>query len=188
MQNKALKNAANGYGDKWGTPPDLWEEFLEVSGAPSGSRYYDPCPGFQPLPRTVPEPSDGLLATWEGHDFVFVNPPFSDIEPWAAKAFANGSSRTKVVMLVPVRTDQPWWHKFSSLASVIFIRGRVQYINHKNGSRGKTPAFPSCLLVFDGNPRPNQYWWPICHQERMKRYLAKTAIASQGDIVCNYLN
>lgn len=84
---------------------------------------------------------DGLAASWEG-ERVFCNPPWSDIAPWARKAAERAAD--VAVLLVPVRTDRPWWHGWGRHADEIrWIEGRVNY--EGMGSRAREP---SVILVF----------------------------------------
>lgn len=55
--------------------------------------------------------ADGLQQRWSGR--VWCNPPFSDIEPWIRKAWAEmgrweGAPST-LAMLLPAWTDRAWW-------------------------------------------------------------------------------
>lgn len=53
---------------------------------------------------------DGLAQPWGADEVIWCNPPFSDIEPWAARA--HGAECT-VAMLAPAnRTEQPWWQRY----------------------------------------------------------------------------
>jgi site-specific DNA-methyltransferase (adenine-specific) len=53
--------------------------------------------------------TDGLRQSWD-HERVWINPPFSSIEPWCAKAW--DSHADVVVMLLPAdRTERKWWHE-----------------------------------------------------------------------------
>ena len=54
--------------------------------------------------------TDGLLHSWKG-ERVWCNPPFSRLDPWLAKAWAEMENGCElVVMLLPAnRTEQPWW-------------------------------------------------------------------------------
>lgn len=60
-------------------------------------------------PRFFDRESDGLRQSWD-HERVWVNPPFSDIAPWCAKAW--DSRADIVVMVLPAdRTERKWWHE-----------------------------------------------------------------------------
>lgn len=51
--------------------------------------------------------SGGLEREWG--DWVYVNPPFSDISPWVAKAIEASRRGKLVVMLVPHDPSTRWW-------------------------------------------------------------------------------
>jgi phage N-6-adenine-methyltransferase len=98
---------------------------------------------------------DGLLQSWEG-ERVWCNPPYSQIEPWVAKAHESGAEL--VVMLLPAnRTEQGWWQRqvepqrrAGSLA-VEFLSGRLRFIKHGHDrvEPNQRPPFGCCLLIFD---------------------------------------
>ncbi len=53
---------------------------------------------------------DGLSQEWGRGERIWCNPPFSNIEPWVAKAH---SCKATVVMLLPAnRTEQPFWQNW----------------------------------------------------------------------------
>lgn len=164
----------DGGGDSWGTPIDLWEEIQ--------ARYFDGRPVLDPCPnrsRLLPgalvtlAPSDGLAIEWDDY---FVNPPWSNIMPWAFKAY---SSPGFGIMLVPVRSDQAWFQAYAPQARLVLIGGRVNYINPKTGTTqvidkqtGKLKngaiSCPSCLLIFGSTPGV-EYWTPDCHRGKRQR-------------------
>ena len=166
MSGSAAIKTENGTGDSWCTPFDLWAEIqtkylMRIEA-------FDPCPNLDRIlpgtfPTYNPQPGslfmDGLKMSWD--PFTFVNPPFSDIAPWVSHA---SKQRGSVVMLLPVRSDQPWWHEYAPKALIVFIRGRVNYIDP---ARDKTTgaSFPSCLWVFGMEPGV-EFWWPECHKNR----------------------
>ena len=86
---------------------------------------------------------DGLAAPWET-ERVFLNPPYGRglLEPFVKRA-ASGEADL-VVALLPVRTEQPWFHDYvlAKDAEIRFIRGRVKY-----DGLGAAP-FPSMLVVW----------------------------------------
>lgn len=87
---------------------------------------------------------DALAQSWAG-ERVWCNPPYSDIEPWVAKAHGEWLLGTRprwggpevIVMLVPAnRTEQGWWQRQvepylrerRSDFRVEFLPGRLRFI------------------------------------------------------------
>jgi len=72
---------------------------------------------------------NGLLQDWKGEN-VFINPPYSDIENWVKKCYYEGQKdNTIVVLLIPVRTDTKYWHKYCMKAErLLFCKGRVNFL------------------------------------------------------------
>jgi len=72
--------------DYQGTPPELARDLKAAVG---GRFDTDPCSGAEPEPiahTRYTEADDGLAADSPWTGTVFVNPPYSDAEPWARKA------------------------------------------------------------------------------------------------------
>jgi len=104
--------------------------------------------------------TDGLAASWAG-ERVWCNPPYSDIGPWVAKAWAEMNDRCRlVVMLLPAnRCEQAWWQDMveprrdrSMGLTTKFLRGRHRFERPgvptpKGGDR---PPFGLVLLTWDG--------------------------------------
>ena len=88
---------------------------------------------------------NGLAQDWEG-ETVFVNPPYRNLSEWVEKAYNESQKlRTKVVMLIPARTDTKYWHNYVMRASEIhFIKGRLKFGDSKNSA-----PFPSAVIVFN---------------------------------------
>ena len=59
------------------------------------------------------------------------------------KAFEEAkNNRATVVMLLPVRSDTKWWHKYVMKSnSLTFIKGRLKF-----GSATSSAPFPSCVV------------------------------------------
>lgn len=185
MSGSAAIKAEGGVGDSWSTPFPLWEEILKRY-YPANSIVWDPCPNWSRLlPGTFVKPgqTDGLAIAWE--DRFFVNPPWSDITPWAHKALLSGQVG---IFLIPTRTDQRWFQEVGPLVKLVNIGGRVNYINPETGTtqvfetvkdpvtgkrvrtgRLKPGAIscPSSLLIFGSDaPGTVEYWTPDCHKGR----------------------
>ena len=109
---------------------------------------------------------DGLLRSWSG-ERVWCNPPYSRLEPWVAKAWAEMRDGCElVVMLLPAnRSEQGWWQEYIEpfrdgptrggiRLTTRFLRGRTrfkmpadhQYYTVK--AKGDRPPFGCVLLTF----------------------------------------
>ena len=96
---------------------------------------------------------DGLKKSWQGHT-VFVNPPYGrGIDAWIKKAYDEAQNPdTKVVMLIPARTDTKYWHDYVMKAEMVFfIKGRLKFGDSENCA-----PFPSAVVVFRKKPEG----WP----------------------------
>ena len=84
---------------------------------------------------------NGLIQSWEG-ETVFCNPPYGrNIGEWVKKC-AEESSRAKVVMLIPARTDTAYFHDYRyRKAKVTFLRGRLKF--ERGGG-----CYASCTIPF----------------------------------------
>lgn len=87
---------------------------------------------------------DGLKQSWAG-ETVWCNPPYGrQINAWVKKAWEESRQPgTRVVMLLPARTDTAWFHDYAMKGFVKFLKGRVKFGGAKNSA-----PFPSMLLFF----------------------------------------
>ena len=88
---------------------------------------------------------NGLIQEWKGN--CWMNPPYGrEIGIWIKKAWEESKKGTKVVCLIPARTDTKYWHEyiFTYAAEIRFIKGRIKFGNSKNSA-----PFPSALVIFD---------------------------------------
>ncbi|MCP4573313.1 MAG: adenine methyltransferase [bacterium] len=135
--------------DDWGTPTvfflHLMMEFgFTVDAAASDANHL--------LEKYWTKETDGLAQDWY-RQHVYVNPPWDhkSLKAWTAKAWEESRALgTVVVMLVPVKSDQSWWHDYAIRAEVRFIRGRITF-------KGAESSYPGdcALLIFslDHGPR-----------------------------------
>jgi phage N-6-adenine-methyltransferase len=88
---------------------------------------------------------DGLKQSWQGH-IVFCNPPYGrKVGEWVKKGYEESlKPNTKVVMLLPARTDTKWFHDYIyGKAEIRFIKGRLKF----GGCKDAAP-FPSMVVIF----------------------------------------
>lgn len=92
------------------------------------------------------EKEDGLQQDWGG-EVVFCNPPYGrEIKKWVKKCYEESlKDNTKVVMLIPARTDTIYFHNYIYHKSEIrFIKGRLKFSESKNSA-----PFPSMIVIFN---------------------------------------
>ncbi len=133
---------------EWETPWWLFEsldlefEFTVDAAAHSGNAKME---------RYWTEEIDGLKQDWTG-ERVFLNPPYAvrALRMWTAKAYhASRKPDTVVVMVIPVKSDQDWWHRYALKSEIRFIRGRVTF----EGAKSSCPV-PIAVLVFGRDYEP----------------------------------
>jgi len=98
---------------------------------------HDPCP----LNPNGLRSTDGL-GDWGRSNFV--NPPYSNKEPWIKKACLEREKGNLTVMLLPVDTSTAWFHDYIlPNCEIRWLRGRLTF--HARGSPAK---FASMLCIF----------------------------------------
>ena len=131
----------------WETPQDFYEKLNEEFGPFT----LDPCATEEST--KVPEcyftaEDDGLFQDWDGQT-VFMNPPYGrEISAWIGKAYSESlKPGTKVVCLIPARTDTKYWHEYCMeyAKEIHFVKGRLKF----EGTSNNSAPFPSAVVVFD---------------------------------------
>lgn len=128
--------------DLWSTPQEFFDKLNEEFNFT-----LDPCSTHENakcrLHFTIEE--DGLKQDWGG-ETVYCNPPYGrEISKWVKKCYEEGQRKhTKVVMLLPARTDTKWFHDYIyKKAKIRFIKGRLKFGDSKNSA-----PFPSMVVIF----------------------------------------
>jgi phage N-6-adenine-methyltransferase len=97
------------------------------------------------VPHYFTKAQNGLAQKWHGN--VWMNPPYSDVEPWAKKAYEYArSGKGVVVALLPVWTETKWFDEYASHGRIILLRGRIRFVH---GEKGSAP-FPNMVVIWDG--------------------------------------
>lgn len=129
----------------WATPWTLFREWnvrfgpfdLDVCATAQNAK----CKNF-----FSPE-DDGLSQVW--HGICWMNPPYGRALPrWISKAVAEVRTchASRVVCLLPARTDTAWWHScvLPYAAEIHYLRGRIRF-----EGAGSSAPFPSAVAVFE---------------------------------------
>jgi site-specific DNA-methyltransferase (adenine-specific) len=146
MDKSTLKVMFSSNTGGWETP----QEFFDKLNWRFGPFNLDPCatPSTNKCLKYFTETDDGLSQSWQGHT-SFVNPPYGrGIDKWIKKAYEESRDPdTRVVMLIPARTDTRYWHDFVMKADqVYFVKGRLKFGGLDTGA-----PFPSAVIVFEGD-------------------------------------
>ena len=102
-------------------------------------------------PDWFTEADDALARPWPREGVLWLNPPFANIAPWAAKCSewlkAGPRASSVLLFLVPASTDANWWAAYvSGSARVLSLCPRVTFVGH-------TTPFPKGLALCVYDPR-----------------------------------
>ena len=144
MNEKVQKVMFSSEDAGWETP----QEFYNNLNWRFGPFTLDPCaaPSTAKCKKYFTEADDGLVQDWGGH-IVFMNPPYGrEIKRWIQKAYNESQKlNTRVVCLLPARTDTTYWHDYVMKSKYIyFVRGRLKFGDSKNSA-----PFPSAVVIFE---------------------------------------
>jgi site-specific DNA-methyltransferase (adenine-specific) len=127
--------------DEWATPQNLYDKLHKEF-----KFTLDPCANGKnaKCPRYYTKKDDGLSRSWKDEK-VWINPPYSSVGAWMAKAAEEAKSNGATsVLLVPARTDTKWWHSHVMKADEVrLVQGRLKFGKATTGA-----PFPSAIVVF----------------------------------------
>ena len=91
---------------------------------------------------------DGLKEPWDCYSWC--NPPFNECAKWVEKAYNEYKERgCNIVMLLPVRTETAYWHKYilnNPDVDIVWLRKGYKFLDKDNQEMG---VFKNALaLVF----------------------------------------
>lgn len=137
---------------EWYTPPEIIEAARMVMGG------IDLDPATCDLAQETIGAAEyftaedsGLSREWSGR--TWLNPPFSDPDPFIDKLLAGHASGEipEAVLLTSNCTDTAWWHRALSRCSAIcFTRGRIHFYN--SGGVHRSPTNGQSLFYFGKDP------------------------------------
>ena len=129
--------------DMWSTPQKFYDKLNKEFNFD-----LDPCATIDNAKCDLyfTKEENGLKQDWQGYT-VFVNPPYGRVlKEWVQKCYEESlKPNTKVVMLIPARTDTIYFHKYIyNIANIRFLKGRLKFGENKNSA-----PFPSMIVVFN---------------------------------------
>lgn len=89
---------------------------------------------------------DGLAQEWSGR--VWMNPPYSNVEPWMQRLAEHGDG----IALVHVQSCAEWFHKaMQSADTCLLVRHRILFLRPAwipKSKKGNRPAYASALFAW----------------------------------------
>lgn len=137
--------------DLWGTPFLLKQRISETLQIKLSE--WDPCP------YPLPDGFDGLQVDWSQHvdekEYVFVNPPFSNLLKWAEKAVDMQRKGVNIIFFAAARMDNKCWQNnlIPNASDIHFISPRVRFVmlGDEHGTFHGSSSFPSAIAVLPAN-------------------------------------
>jgi len=92
---------------------------------------------------------------WHARDgWLYLNPPYKDIEPWARKCYEESKLGAKIVMLTPASTGTRWFQKW------IYRKAMVKFLIGRPTFKGHDKPYPKDMMIsiFDNFNRGFGLW------------------------------
>lgn len=142
----------------YGTP----KEFMTAFARAFGTAGFDLAAHSQntKAPRYFNRRQNALSKSWHdinlepGHK-LWLNPPFSNIRPWAEKSAAESKLGASIHMLTPASVGSRWHEEFVfGKADTFFLIGRIKFVGAKD------PYPRDCMLtVFSPRSLGETFLW-----------------------------
>lgn len=102
------------------------------------------------------EEDDSLSRPWPTEYLCWLNPPFSNIGPWAKKCLEESQRGCRILMLVPASVGSNWFRDYvDGNASVLFLNGRLTFVG------SPTPYPKDLMLICWGIPGELPGWYSV---------------------------
>jgi site-specific DNA-methyltransferase (adenine-specific) len=141
--------------DDWETPDSLYEEldkeFHFVWDLACNLKNCK-CGPWRNHGFCIDNGHDALKMDWHGDPaldgWLWMNPPFSKNKEFIKKAYEESQKGARIVMLLPSRTSNVWFHKYiyrKPGVEIRFLKGRLKF----KGASSSAP-FPSMIVIMRG--------------------------------------
>lgn len=145
---------ANSSGDIWTPKP-----FLTAVAHKFGPLYVDLAATAENTcaPYYLTQRDDALAPERRWHKYAglcWLNPPFSDIEPWARKCAEERALGAEILLLVPGSVGANWFWDYVAYDAIVYSVGRMVFDNCYDRKTGKLvrTAYPKDLILCHYKP------------------------------------
>lgn len=98
----------------------------------------------------ISKETNSLSVPWLSTGLMWLNPPYSKIEPWAKKCARR---KGKIALLVPASVGTNWFAYYvDTRARVLFLRPRMTFVGHKD-------PYPRDLILAVYGETPGYECW-----------------------------
>lgn len=134
-------NFANAIVEKFG--PIAWDLAATIESCKSGTGHY------------ITAEQDSLTVDWHKLDcgicvnkLLYLNPPYSNITPWARKCAEESKLGAEILLLVPASVGANWFWDWVEPFATVYSVGRMAFDNcfDKQG-KPVTTAYPKDLIL-----------------------------------------
>lgn len=135
------------------TPPEIYQKVLEFLGIDKFN--LDVCCSNEHIPAEKYYKLgeyDGLMNDWE--KFNWCNPPYCECEKWVKKAYEEQQKDNTTVMLIPVRTETKYWHKYilkNEKLDIIFLLKGTKFLDPETKEPMGIFKNALCIVYFWGD-------------------------------------
>ena len=143
--------------DTWRTPKPLFE----LSEVFFGNFVFDLAADEHNhlCPEYYTEQDNALIMPWPKNGLLWCNPPYSLKKEFIDKASAETKDGAEVVMLLPSDTSTKWFNKLSMFADLVFLTGRVSFLNEENVPINGNPGGSVLAHFYSNSPSEEVYFW-----------------------------
>ena len=142
--------------DYWSTPQEIADgliAYAEKKGiVPTGLPRLDVCANKYntKCERFITEQQDTLVTPWGGNNICWLNPPYSDVQPFLNKAVAEAANGNYTIALLKNDCSTKWFYYAAKNAiAVIYITmSRISFISALTGEKIDGNNFSSVAFVF----------------------------------------
>jgi len=109
----------------------------------------------QLCPMGLTPSEDSLTVDWSQlENWMYLNPEFKDIKPWAEKGHMEAKRGAKLIMLTPLSMETNWYYDYIyKKHTVRVLKGRLIFAGNK------TPYPKGCMITeFDNHYRGVDVW------------------------------
>lgn len=142
--------------DYWATPQKMVDglfAYVELKGiVPKGLPRLDVCASElnKKCERFISEEQDTLATQWGENNLCWLNPPYSDVQPFLNKAVAEAANGNYTVALLKNDCSTKWFHfaAKNAIAVAYIMLGRIGFVSAMTGESVGGNNFSSVAFVF----------------------------------------